>query len=122
MSKDGTVQHRPVPCGTERALAPAAGTAGLGSGNPETRRRPWKAWDRGRKVPCSPAAGEPAPDSEIGVPLHRALAAVGELAPEPGQTDGGHGHVALGQTRRGAPSLADCCPYRNGTCVTESER
>src|SRR5690349_11661166 len=29
MSKADTVQPRPVPCGTERALAPAASTAGL---------------------------------------------------------------------------------------------
>src|SRR5690348_2151909 len=56
------------------------------------------------------------------VSLHRALAAVGELVSEPGQMDGVPGHVALGQARRGDPLPADCCPYRDGTCVTESER
>ena len=75
----------------------------------------------GAKCLVPPLAGEPAQDSEIGV------LCTGHSPPSvnwhPSQARWmSPGHVVLGQVRRGDPLPADCFPYRNGTCVTESER
>ena len=110
MSLDVTVQPSPVPCGTERALEPAASTAGLEEHAIAEL-----------KVVTPRARSGPVPDSEIGACCAGALTSVDELAPEPAEIDGGQSCGA----QPSATTVTFCRPLAAAmqrNLLTESEQ